>query len=99
MSVATTVSKEYQTAYLRLVRKFPLRPIRSEPELDEAMNIIDSLLDQPHLDPAAADYLEVLGDLVERFETENRPCKPLPDAKMLQFLIESKDVTQSAVAE
>jgi HTH-type transcriptional regulator/antitoxin HigA len=99
MSLATAVSKKYQTAYLKLVRKFPLRPIRSDAELDEAIRIIDSLVDQPHLEPAAADYLEVLGDLVERFETENRTFEPLPDAKMLQFLIESKDVTQSAVAE
>ena len=33
-------------AYLHLVRQFPLRPIRSEKELDRAISMIDSLLDR-----------------------------------------------------
>ena len=31
--------------YLKLIRKFPLRPIRTEEELDRAIVVVDSLVD------------------------------------------------------
>ena len=98
MSVVSPQSKQYQAAYLKLIRKFPLRPIRSEAELDQAIAIIDSLLDRGKSQRAAEDYLDVLGDLVERYETQTKPLEPLPDRAMLRFLIESKDVSQTQVA-
>jgi len=52
--------------YLSLIRPFPLRPIRSDGELDAAVEVIDSLLDRDDLNGEEADYLDVLGDLVER---------------------------------
>ncbi|MBI3464710.1 MAG: helix-turn-helix domain-containing protein [Planctomycetes bacterium] len=99
MSLAAAQSKEYQSVYVKLIRKFPLRPIRSDAELDEAVARIDSLLDRGSLAPAAEDYLEVLSDLVERYESQTAPMKPLPDRAMLRFLIESKDVSQTQVAK
>jgi hypothetical protein len=47
-----------------LIRPFPLRPIRSDDELGQAIALIDSLLAQPSLDMDEDDCLEVLGDLV-----------------------------------
>jgi HTH-type transcriptional regulator / antitoxin HigA len=39
--------------YLDLINRFPLRPIRSEEELDEATEIIDALIDRVEdLDPS-----------------------------------------------
>lgn len=84
--------------YFELVKRFPLRPIRSERELDRAIAIIDSLLDRDDLDPDEKDYLDVLGDLTERYEEEKHPIRPVCDAEMLAFLIEQKQVSQSAVA-
>jgi len=80
------------------VKRFPLRPIRSERELERAIEIIDSLIDRDDLDPDEKDYLEVLGDLTERYEDEKHPLRPARDSEMLAFLIEQKQVSQSAVA-
>lgn len=57
-----------EASYLALVHRFPLRPIRSESELDGAIATINDVLDQPELSPAALDYLDVLDRLVEDYE-------------------------------
>jgi HTH-type transcriptional regulator/antitoxin HigA len=84
--------------YLDLVRQFPLRPLRSAADLDAAVVVIDVLLDRPRLTAPEQDYLDVLSDLVEAYETETIPMRPIGDAELLRFLIEQKDVTQAAVA-
>jgi HTH-type transcriptional regulator / antitoxin HigA len=84
--------------YLTLVRKLPLRPIRSEGELDRAIAMVDSLIVRGDLDDGERDYLLVLGRLVEDYEKEAHPIGPVPDAVMLRFLIDSNGMTQAAVA-
>jgi HTH-type transcriptional regulator/antitoxin HigA len=85
--------------YFELVRRFPLRPIRSDDELDRAIAVIDSLLTQAELDTDQDDYLDVLGDLVRKYESTVSPLQPLPDSEMLRFLItDAKGVTQAEVA-
>ncbi len=66
-------TKEPSASYLRLIRRFPLRPIQSEAQLERAITVIDELLDRDGLDPAEQDYLEVLGDQVARYEDEAHP--------------------------
>lgn len=56
MSIATIYGKTQDT-YLDLIPTFPLRPIRSEAELDEAIATIDALVDKATLEVAEADYL------------------------------------------
>jgi HTH-type transcriptional regulator/antitoxin HigA len=99
-STATNPGK-HPDSYFGLVRKFPLRPIRSDAELDQAIRVIDGLLDKENhssLDSGEQDYLDVLGDLVERYETKTNPIPPPTDAEMLSHLIEAKGVTQATVA-
>jgi HTH-type transcriptional regulator / antitoxin HigA len=84
--------------YLDLVRRLPLRPIRSEEDLDRAIAMVDALIDRDGLDPGAEDYLDVLSDLVERYESEEHPVAPVSDADMLRHLIEAKGGTQAEVA-
>jgi HTH-type transcriptional regulator / antitoxin HigA len=84
--------------YLELVRKFPLRPLRTDADLNGAVSIIDSLIDQDDLSAPEQDYLDVLSDLVEAYEAEAVPMIPVGDAEMLRFLIEQKGVTQSETA-
>jgi HTH-type transcriptional regulator/antitoxin HigA len=84
--------------YLDLVRQFPLRPLRSTADLDAAVAVIDGLIDQARLTAAEQDYLDVLSDLVEAYEAEAIPIRPVGDAELLRFLIEQKGVTQAAVA-
>ena len=85
--------------YLELVRRFPLCPLCSDADLDAAVAVIDSLIDQDELSPPEQDYLDVLSDLVEAYEAEAVPIAPVSDGDMLRFLIEHKGVTQTEVAK
>jgi HTH-type transcriptional regulator / antitoxin HigA len=84
--------------YFALIRRFPLRPIRSDEELDRAVAVVDALLDRDDLAAEERDYLEVLGDLVEKYETENHPLPGVSDAEMLRHLIEARGESQAQVA-
>jgi HTH-type transcriptional regulator / antitoxin HigA len=84
--------------YLELIRRFPLRPLRSDADLDGAIAVVNSLIDQQERSRDEEDYLEVLSDLVEKYETEHHPMPPVSDADMLRHLIEARETTQSAVA-
>jgi HTH-type transcriptional regulator/antitoxin HigA len=97
MSLAT-VYGETQETYLVLIQQFPLRPIRSEAELDEAIAIIDALVIKDVLETAEADYLAVLSDLVEQYESEVHPISPASDAEMLRHLLDAQGVSQGQVA-
>ena len=97
MSLATLYG-ETQDTYLTLIRTFPLRPLRSEVDLDEAMAILDVLVVKDALSAAEADYLAVLSDLVEQYEAEAHPIPPASDAELLQHLLEAQAVTPVDVA-
>ncbi len=86
--------------YLALIRRFPLRPIASEVELDRATAVMNSLVDREDLDRAEEDYLDVLSDLVERYEDKHHPIRTddLSDAELLEHLLEAKGETQAQVA-
>ncbi len=98
MSLATLYGTTQET-YLALIRTFPLRPLRSEGDLDEAIAVLDALVDKDTLTAAEADYLAVLSDLVEQYEAEAHPIPPASDAELLQHLLEAQAVTPSHVAQ
>ena len=84
--------------YLELIRRFPLRRLRTDADLDAAVDVVDDLIDRPELTPPEQDYLDILSDLVEEYEAETIPMNPVADADMLRFLIDSKGVTQAQTA-
>src|SRR5437870_6402521 len=84
--------------YLELVRRFPLRPIRSDKELDQATRVLDSLLDRASLEPEEKDYLDVLSDQIDRYEDTHVEIPRASDAEVLQHLLEASGVTQAEVA-
>ena len=98
MSLATLYG-ETQDTYLTLIRTCPLRPLRSEADLDEAIAILDGLVVKDALSAAEADYLAVLSDLVEQYEAEVSPLPPASDAEMLQHLLETQAATPVEVAQ
>jgi len=86
-------------AYLRLIEQFRPRPIRSAAELDQAIAVVDHLLSRREpLRPEEEDYLEVLSDLIERYEDAQEPIPDVSGADMLRFLIEQRGVSQQRVA-
>ncbi len=99
MSIADRSHNQNPGRYLELIKQFPLRPIRNDAELDQAIRMVDALLDKAHLELEEEDYLEVLSGLVHQYETDAHPESPLPDAEMLQHLIEAKGVSQTALSQ
>lgn len=92
-SMAKTSSK-----YLELIHSFALRRIRSEAKLDRAVAMLHQLLDASSLSAPEQDYLEILGNLIEEYESKAHPIEPLPPNQMLAMSIESKGVTQTEVS-
>lgn len=83
--------------YFALVRAFPLVPVESDEDLDRAIAVINLLLDKPALSPGEQGYLDVLSDLVEKYESTEHPIGPVSDGGMLRHLIEAKGVTEIEV--
>ena len=84
--------------YLALIRELPLRPIRTEAELDRAIDMVDALGDRKTLAPDEHDYLLVLSELIEKYEDERYPIPAVSGVSMLRYLIESKGITRAKVA-
>lgn len=84
--------------YLDLVMRFPLRPLRSSKDLDEASAMIHRLLDCGNLDEGEKDYLDVLSDLVAKYEEEHHPIPPASDADMIRFFLDLRDLNQAELA-
>lgn len=95
----TAVYGRRKDRYLELIGLFPLRPLRTAADLDAAVDVIDSLIDQDELTAPEQDYLDVLGDLVKAYEDETIPIKPAGDADMLRLLIVGRGVTQAEAAK
>jgi HTH-type transcriptional regulator/antitoxin HigA len=87
--------------YLKLIRDFPLRPIRNDAELHRATKVVDQLAARGEADLSADEsaYLDVLSDVVEKYEERRYPLHESTAAEMLAFLIEQRNVTQKDVAE
>src|ERR1700720_4639857 len=84
-------------AYLRLMHRFLLRPIRSEQDLARATALADELFDRAHTLPEEQQFLDVLCDLIEAYEDEKCPIPDVSAAAMLRFLIDQRGVTQQTV--
>ncbi len=94
---APTLSLE-DYRFLDWNRRFPLHPIRTDQDLARAKAIIAELIHRDDLDAAEEDYLDVLGDLVWKYESEAHPFPTVSGEAMLRHLIEARDVTQVEVA-
>jgi HTH-type transcriptional regulator / antitoxin HigA len=85
--------------YLDLVRECPLRVLRSEPEYEQAISLLDRLSD---LGKARAEgeteYLLSLSVFVEKYEEEHHSLPPVSGADMLRYLLETHELTQSQLA-
>lgn len=99
MTQRQTARSEPSIAYWDWLRRFPLRPLQSEADLDQAIAILDELIDQPKLDAWEQHFMDVLGDLVHAYEQAQHPIQPLSDGEMFQQLCEERGTTQQQVAE
>ena len=84
-------------SYMELVRRFPLRPVRSEADLERAAAMIHSLLGRK-LDSGEREYLDALSDLSRLYEEEHHPIEDLAPPEMLAYLLEDRGVSQRSLA-
>ena len=94
-----TKKKAVKDRYLELIQLVPLRPIRNESELDEAINMVNYLIDREKMSADEKDYFDVLGGLIYEYESKHIIFERQPDSGMLRHLIEAKGVTQAQVAK
>ena len=80
--------------YLDLIRSFPLRPIRTDSELERATAVLHRLLDADTLSTPEQDYLEILGNLIEEYEVTEHPIEEVAPHEMLAGLMEANSISQ-----
>jgi hypothetical protein len=55
-------------AYAELVALFPLRPLHDEVDYDNALEVAKTLVGSVDLTDDQADYLDVLTDIIQKYE-------------------------------
>lgn len=86
-------------SYAELIADFPLRPLRSERQLDHASRLAFGLASRERLSRGEQDYLDVLTHLIEIYENEHHAIEPSASPReLLQFLIDENNLTLSRLA-
>jgi HTH-type transcriptional regulator / antitoxin HigA len=84
--------------YMELITRFPLRPLRSERDLDRATRIANELAVRGELSRWEQDYLDVLTDLVEAYEAAHHAIPDLSGPEMLRHLLTERGISQAEAA-
>ncbi|OYV88573.1 MAG: hypothetical protein B7Z73_08285 [Planctomycetia bacterium 21-64-5] len=63
--------------------------------MDRAIAAIDRLLARPSLSRDEDDYLDVLSDLVYKYEQAMHPLEAVPDSDMLKHRMEARDLSRA----
>lgn len=96
MSIRT--SAKLDRHYLSLVRQFPLRPIRTKRDLDQAMKLAGQLAtyDEGSLPRGEQDYLDTISVLIEDYQRRHPVALPaVTPLAMLKHLMEQHDMNIS----
>lgn len=93
--MAMIMDKATEEQYLALVRAFPLVSIHNDAHLEEALAVIDRLLDIPERSTAEEEYLQALTDLVEAYENAHVVIPPVSGVDALRYLMAENGLTQA----
>jgi HTH-type transcriptional regulator / antitoxin HigA len=69
--------------------------LMDDAHLDEAIAVIDRLLDIPQRSTAEEEYLQALTDLVEVYEDAHVEIPPVSGVDLLRYLMEENGLTQA----
>jgi HTH-type transcriptional regulator/antitoxin HigA len=88
----TDDNKEYE----KLTKRFPLRPIRDDAQNERAAEICDMLTSRNSpLNQAESDYLEVLTDLIAKYESKwESDVAHFSSRELIQYLMVENDLSQ-----
>ncbi|HEY9705040.1 MAG TPA: hypothetical protein V6C58_21555 [Allocoleopsis sp.] len=76
-----------------LFAKFTPRPITTESQFLATQNVIDSLIDQEHLNNDEQDYLNLLGLLIKDYEENYDPFPKLTGIELIKSILIEMDLT------
>ena len=85
-------------SYADLLVEIQPRPIGSKAALEKSYKLIDKLMSKPALSRAESEMLELLSMLVEQYESRHHPTPQVSATDMLEHLIESRGITNAALA-
>jgi HTH-type transcriptional regulator/antitoxin HigA len=87
--------------YLELVRRFPLRPIRTRDECDVAMKVLDELLVRSGLSPGESDYVQVLAQTIHAYDQRHSSLQreKMTPIEALRFLMEENRMNTVALGK
>jgi HTH-type transcriptional regulator/antitoxin HigA len=94
----TTISKSMPAgSYFKLIRQFPLRPIRNQEEFDAARSVMERLAvrGEDALDSGEQDYLDALDEFISGYDKKilgDRPIRGTPRTR-LRALMKDTDTT------
>lgn len=96
----TTIARQFapSTSYLKLVRTFPLKPIRNDAEYEAAKAVMQRLAvrGEADLDSGERDYLDGLDEFISLYDRSlfaDRPLRGTPRSR-LRSLMEDSGTTQ-----
>ncbi len=88
-----------QDKYKQLLTQYSPKLIRTEAENEEALLVIEDLMNRPQRTPEENELYELLVFLVEKFETEfYQPGKSATPFSVLTFLMEQKNLSQTDIS-
>src|SRR5206468_1072905 len=100
---ATANGYQIGPAYLRLLRRYPLLPIRSENDYDRADAVIADLFGREDLSPDEQRYLDSLLILISAYEAQHHDLDLLAESitplQMLKSIMTSSGMAQSDLAK
>jgi HTH-type transcriptional regulator/antitoxin HigA len=89
-------SKTTPKAYAELVALFPLRPLHDEVDYDNALEIAEALVGPVDLSADQADYLDVLTDIIQKYESRrHRIGGTSTPLDTLKRMLKEQDLTGS----
>ncbi len=94
---ATRRKKFNSRIYGKLLLEVLPRPIRTEAENERALAVVDRLMSkgEDNLTPEETSLLELLVQLIERFEEQAYPIPDAPGYRTLRTLMENRGVKQA----
>ena len=94
MSTVSKRTEKMTDDHMDLIRRFPLRPIRTWEEYEHAGEVLIDLVsraDDPGLTPGESDYTDVLGDLVRKYDEQHSSLlknqKKTPPLEILRHIV------------
>jgi HTH-type transcriptional regulator/antitoxin HigA len=89
--------------YLRLIREFPLCPLRSDRDYEAAAAMLDRLAVRPEgsLSPGEQAYMETLTLLVQAYDEERIKIatRRMTPVEVLEYLMEQSGMTDARLGE